>query len=67
MQGECTLPSAKQMWKFISDYKRELQSVRPDTTQVALEVGYVPYMTELASYVGCRPNIGKWPSNAWLD
>ncbi|VDO11620.1 unnamed protein product, partial [Haemonchus placei] len=57
--GNAKLPSEKEMWKDI-DLKRRVMKKRYFASEKhTMQVDFVKYMDEIATMVGCKPNLWK--------
>ncbi|CAL1541313.1 unnamed protein product [Lymnaea stagnalis] len=56
-KGAVAMPSANDMKKDIAAKQRELKSRYVDTERHTIQVDWLPYMDELASMMGCKPNM----------
>lgn len=51
------MPSSEEMWTDIRMKREALNKRYVDSTRHTLQVGYVPYMDEIADLCGCQVNL----------
>ncbi|XP_021344877.1 dimethylaniline monooxygenase [N-oxide-forming] 5-like [Mizuhopecten yessoensis] len=57
-KGDVTLPSSDEMWADIRQKEEEMRHVYVKSKRHTIQVHWIPYMDELATLNGCKPNLG---------
>ena len=58
-QGTVALPSHDEMVEDISAKEKVLAAKYVNSIRHTIQVEWVPYMDELATFIGCKPNFSK--------
>lgn len=56
-KGLVKLPDKAKMWIDIRDKRRAMERRYKDSKRHTIQVDYIPYSDELATMIGCKPNI----------
>ncbi|OWF49921.1 Dimethylaniline monooxygenase [N-oxide-forming] 5 [Mizuhopecten yessoensis] len=69
-KGDVTLPSSDEMWKDIRRKEDTMRKTYVKSIRHTIQVDWIPYMDELATLVGCKPDLRFLlltdPKLAWL-
>ncbi|RWS23152.1 dimethylaniline monooxygenase [N-oxide-forming] 5-like protein [Leptotrombidium deliense] len=57
MKGDIKLPKKEEMLKIIEEDTKAVKRRFYTSKRHTIQIGYIPYMDLLATYIGCKPNL----------